>query len=214
MVCPGHESWHPSPEFYYEIGGGPMLDMGPYYVTALVNLLGPIERVTGSARITHPERTITSQPKYGKVMKVETPTHISGVMDFANGAIGTIIMSFDVWAAGLPCIEVFGTRGTLRVPDPNCFDGPVLLRRAGAQEWSEIPLTHAGDTGRGIGLADMAHALGDGHRPRASGDLAYHVLDVMLAFEDASRSGRHVQIQSMTERPAALPLNLKPGTIA
>lgn len=213
FTCPGHESWHQNPEFYYEIGGGPMLDMGPYYLTALVNLLGPIKRVAGSARITYPERTITSQPKYGKVIKVETPTHLSGVVDFASGAIGTLIMSFDVWAATLPRIEIFGTQGTLSVPDPNCFGGPVMIKRAGAEQWSEIPLTHAGDTGRGIGVADMAHGIVYGRPHRANGALAYHVLDVMQAFEDSSKSGRHIDIQSTVERPAPLPLNLKPGTL-
>ena len=137
MTCHGHESWHPDPEFYYEVGGGPMLDMGPYYLTALVNLMGPISRVTGSARITFPERIITSQPKYGKRIKVEAPTHVAGVMDFANGAVGTIITTFDVWAANLPRIEIYGTEGSLVVPDPNTFGGAVMVRRAGAQEWSE-----------------------------------------------------------------------------
>ena len=98
MMCHGHESWHPAPEFYYKAGGGPMLDMGPYYVTALVNMMGPVERVSGSAKITFKERLITSQPKNGTKIKVATPTHIAGIMDFKNGAIGTIITSFDVWS--------------------------------------------------------------------------------------------------------------------
>ena len=143
MVCHGHESWHPDPEFYYKVGGGPMFDMGPYYLTALVNLLGPVKRVTGSARITFPERTITSQPKNGTVITVDTPTHIAGVMDFAGGAVVTIIQSFDVWAHGLPCIEIYGTEGSLKVPDPNGFGGPVLVRKPGQGDWTEAPLTHS-----------------------------------------------------------------------
>jgi predicted dehydrogenase len=213
MTCHGHESWHPDPEFYYQVGGGPMLDMGPYYLTALVNLIGPIRRVTGSTRITFPERLITSQPKYGTRIKVEVATHVAGVMDFANGAIGTIITSFDVWAANLPRIEIYGTTGSLSVPDPNGFTGPVRIRRAGAAEWSEIPLTHSPDVGRGIGVADMAYALTYGRPHRASGELAYHVLDVMHAFEDASRSGCHVTIASACARPAPLPLGLEPGKL-
>ena len=191
MTCHGHESWHPDPEFYYEIGGGPMLDMGPYYLTAMINLAGPIARVTGSTRITFPERVITSQPKYGKHVKVETPTHIAGVMDFANGAVGTIITSFDVWYANLPRIEIYGTQGSLSVPDPNTFAGPVSVRRAGAADWSEIPLTHSDKVSRGIGVADMAYALRCGRPHRASSELAYHVLDVMHAFRGCVRKRIH-----------------------
>ncbi|MCC6445275.1 MAG: Gfo/Idh/MocA family oxidoreductase, partial [Armatimonadetes bacterium] len=191
MMGHGHESWHPDPEFYYQTGGGPMFDMGPYYLTALVSLLGPVSRVTGSARITFPKRTITSQPKSGQKIQVEVPTHIAGVMDFAGGAVGTIITSFDVWAASVPCIEIYGSAGTLAVPDPNGFGGPVRLRRPDDKEWQETPLTHRyGGQSRGIGVADMAYALRSGRPHRASGELAYHVLDTMHAFHDASREGR------------------------
>ncbi len=209
MMGHGPESWHPDPEFYYKIGGGPMFDMGPYYLTALVNLIGPVRRVTGSARITFPERTITSEPKHGTVIEVETPTHVAGVMDFENGAIGTIITSFDVWGADLPRIEIYGSTGSLSVPDPNTFGGPVRIRRAGAKEWSEVPLSHGySENARGVGLADMACALRSGRPHRASGELAYHVLDVMHAFHDASREGRHVEMASTCQRPAPLPLGL------
>jgi predicted dehydrogenase len=211
MTCHGHESWHPDPAFYYQLGGGPMLDMGPYYLTALVTLIGPIRRVTGSTRITFPERLITSQPHYGTRIKVETATHVAGVMDFANGAVGTIITSFDIWAANLPRVEIYGTEASLSVPDPNHFGGTVLLRRADASDWSQIPLTHSIDIGRGIGVADMAYALAGGKHHRASGKLAYHVLDVMHAFDDASQTGRHIEIESSCARPAALPLGLIPG---
>ena len=131
MLCHGPEGWHPNPEFYYEVGGGPMFDMGPYYLTALVNLVGPIRRVTSMARITFPERLITSEPKKGKKIIVETPTHIAGIMEFANGAIGTITTSFDVYGGRLPRIEIYGTKGTLAVPDPNGFGGEVWVRLAG-----------------------------------------------------------------------------------
>jgi len=205
MACRGHESWHPDPEFYYDIGGGPMLDMGPYYLTALVNLLGPVRRVSGSARITFPERLITSEPKKGTKIKVKTPTHIAGTLDFTSGAVGTVVMSFDVVAHRLPIIEVYGSEGTLLVPDPNGFGGPVRLRKMGDADWADVQLTHSDQVGRSMGVADMAHALRLGRKPRASGELCYHVLDVMMAFEDASRSGRHVDIASRCERPAALP---------
>jgi len=205
MACRGHETWHPDPEFYYDLGGGPMLDMGPYYLTALVNLLGPVRRVSGSARISFPERTITSQPKNGKKIQVMTPTHIAGTMDFANGAIGTVVMSFDVVAHCLPIIEIYGSEGTLLVPDPNGFGGPVRIRRMGDADFSEVRLTHSDQVGRSMGVADMAHGILRGRPHRASGDLAYHVLDVMHAFEDSSKSGRHVELQSRCERPAPLP---------
>ena len=213
MAGRGHESWHPSPEFYYKPGGGPMFDMGPYYLTALVNLLGPVSRVTASSRITFPERTITSEPLSGTVITVETATHIAGVVDFDNGTIGCVIMSFDVVAHNLPAIQIYGTEGSMSVPNPNTFRGPVRLRRIGDEDWREIPLTHWDEVGRGIGVADMAYALVHGRPHRASGELAFHVLEVMQAFEEASRSGRHVEIESTCTRPAPLPTGLQPGEL-
>ncbi len=208
MAGHGPEGWHPDPAFYYQVGGGPMFDMGPYYLTALVNLLGPVARATGSAQISFPERTITSQPKYGTVVKVEVPTHIAGVLDFANGAVATIITSFDVWGAHLPWIEIYGSEGSLSVPDPNGFVGPIMIRRAGAKEWSPVPDSHNYTRNRGIGVADMAYALRSGRPNRASGELTYHVLDIMHAIHDASRTGQHVQLASTCQRPAALPVGL------
>lgn len=214
MTCHGHESWHPDPEFYYKVGGGPMFDMGPYYLTAMVNLMGPVRRVTGAARITFPERLITSQPKYGTRIKVDVPTHVTGIMEFATGAIGTIVTSFDVWAAELPRIEIYGTEGSLSVPDPNGFGGPVRIFRPGGQGWMEVPLTHGyAENSRGIGVADMAYALRSGRPHRASGELAYHVLDLMHAFHDASSEGKHIILESSCERPAALPLGLPHGKL-
>lgn len=213
MMSHGHESWHPDPEFFYKPGGGPMFDMGPYYLTALVSLLGPVRRVTGSARITFPQRLITSEPKAGTVIDVEVPTHVAGVMDFAQGAVGTIITSFDVWGARLPRIEIYGTEGSLACPDPNTFGGPVLVKRRRG-EWAEVPLTHGyTENRRGLGVADMAYARRTGRPQRASGELAYHVLDVMCAFQEASESDRHVLLESACERPAPLPLGLREGVL-
>ncbi len=212
MTCHGHESWHPDPEFYYKVGGGPMFDMGPYYLTALVALMGPARRVTGSVRTTFATRTITSQPKYGTVINVDVPTHVAGVIDFANGAVATVITSFDVWAAKLPCIEIYGTTGSLSVPDPNGFGGPVMVRRAGAKDWSEVPLTHAhADNCRGIAVADMAKAIAANRPHRANGELAYHVLDMMHAVHDASKANQHVMLQSTCQQPAPLPMDLRNG---
>ena len=210
MLCHGHESWHPDPEFYYKVGGGPMFDMGPYYLTALVALIGPIRSVMGSARVTFPERTITSAPKYGTNVTVDVPTHVAGIMNFDNGAVGTITTSFDVWSnGGHPPIEIYGTEGSLLVPDPNGFGGPVKVRRMGASEWSEIPLSHGfADNARGIGVADMAYAIQSGRPHRSSGDLAFHVLEAMHAFHDSSSQGKLYDMQSRCERPAPLPLGL------
>ncbi len=214
MMNHGPEHWHPDPDFYYQVGAGPMFDMGPYYLTALVNLLGPIRRVTGSAQITTPERAITSEPKYGTLIRVNTPTHVAGLMDFASGAVGTIITSFDVWGSNLPRIEIYGTEGTVSVPDPNTFGGPVRLNRARQQEWEEIPLTHGyTENSRGIGVADMAAAIRSGRPHRANSALAYHALDLMHAFHDASRTGAHIDISSACDRPAPLPLGLAPGEV-
>lgn len=211
MLGHGPESWHPNPEFYYQRGGGPLFDMGPYYLTALIALLGPVRRVTGSTRTTFATRTATSEERYGAIIPVETATHIAAVLDFVNGAVVTLITSFDVWASTLPPIEVYGTRGSLQAPDPNRFGGVVSVRRAGVKEWSDMPLTHHYDeNSRGIGLAEMAYAMRAKRPQRASGALTYHVLDIMHAIEEASEAGRHIELTSTCERPRALPLGLLP----
>ncbi len=214
MMGHGHESWHPDPEFYYQPGGGPMFDMGPYYLTALVTLIGPVKRVTGSARITFPERTITSQPKRGQTIAVRVPTHVAGVLDFASGAIGTIVTSFDVWKHSMPCIEIYGSEGSLQVPDPNSFGGPVRIAKAGEKEWTDVPLTRPySRQSRGLGVADMAYAMQSGRPHRANSALTYHVLDIMHAIHDASNAGQHIPIESVCERPAPLPADLREGTL-
>ena len=213
MMCRGHESWHPDPEFYYKHGGGPMFDMGPYYLTALVALLGPVKRVTGATSMSFKERTITSEKKNGQVIDVEVPTHVTGLMDFASGAIGTIIQSFDVHTHRCPIIEIYGTEATMWVPDPNGFGGPVFI----GKDWEgrdEVALTHTSDpNGRGMGPADMAYALRTGRKHRASGQLGFHVLDIMWAFHDASDTGKHIELESTVEQPATVPAGLPEGEL-
>ncbi|WP_284644367.1 Gfo/Idh/MocA family protein [Paenibacillus silviterrae] len=215
MMGRGHEHWHPDPEFYYAKGGGPMFDMGPYYLTALVAMLGPIRQVSGMTKVSFPERTITSEKKYGQTIQVETPTHVAGLLDFHSGAIGTIITSFDVFGgAQLPRIEVYGSLGTISVPDPNTFGGPVRLKRHDAKEWMEIPLSHGyAENGRGLGVLDMAYAIRGGRLNRANGELAYHVLEAMHGFHDSSDQGKHYQMQSTCDRPKAMPSGLVKGIL-
>jgi predicted dehydrogenase len=216
MMCPGHESWHPSPEFYYEVGGGPMFDMGPYYLTALLNLLGPVKRITGGATITRPERVIGSEPKRGKKITVETPDHIVGTMEFTNGALGMIIQSFATYFAtydGKQPITIYGTDGTMRVPDPNGFDGSVHVRRTSDKDWIEMPHTFVKGYGRSVGLADMASAVRTGRPHRASLDQSFAVLDLMQGFLDSAIEGRAREPMSMYERPAPMPASLPFGTL-
>ncbi|SFV04715.1 Gfo/Idh/MocA family protein [Alicyclobacillus macrosporangiidus] len=215
LLKSGPESWHPDPEFFYQTGGGPLFDMGPYYLTALVHLLGPIRHVSGSARITFPERLITSEPKFGQRITVEVPTHVVAILEFDNGAIGNLITSFDVIHSEITRkIEIYGTEGTLSVPDPNTFGGPVRIRRQGAERWDEIPLTHGySDNSRGIGVADMAHALRTGRAHRVHGEMAFHILEVMHGIYTSSASGHKYEVTSTCQRPSPLPMGLLPWTL-
>ncbi len=215
MLCGGHEGWHPSPEFYYKVGGGPMFDMGPYYLTALVTLLGSVKRVAGATRISFPTRTITSQPKAGQVIEVETPTHLTSVLEFESGAIGQLTTSFDVQASSLPNIEIYGSKGSMQVPDPNTFGGPIRIKLKGEEEWKEVPLTHSfAENSRGVGILDIAYSIAKNRPHRASGALAYHVLDVMHAVHESSDQGKFIQLTSQVERPAAFAAGQPEGEIA
>ncbi len=197
MICRGHETWHPDPEFYYTYGGGPMLDMGPYYVTALVNLIGRVKAVTGVTKISFPKRTITSQPLAGTVIDVTAPTYITGIMHFENGAIANLTTTFDVYKSNSHNIEIYGSKGTLFVPDPNCFGGPITYFNGETKEIEEIPLAFDyEENSRALGLADMAKAIKTGRAPRASYKQTLHVLEVMEAFDKSSKEGRTVEIAS------------------
>jgi len=213
MLSHGPESWHPNPDFFYKPGGGPMFDMGPYYITALVSMLGPIAEVSAKARASFDKRIATSEALMGHEIEVEVPTHYSGTLSFASGAIGTMVVSFDVWQANVPRIEIFGSEGTISVPDPNRFDGPVRIWTAEDKEWKDVPLTHAHEVGRSIGIADMAKAIRAGRPHRASGDLAYHALEVMESYGKSSDSGQAVKLSSAPERPAPLAPGLPAGQI-
>ena len=205
MLWPGHESWHPDPAFYYQKGGGPMFDMGPYYLTALIHLMGSVNSVVGSARASFSTRTITSEPKAGQVIEVEVPTHVVSIMNFASGAVGEITTSFDVWHSKVPWITVYGSEGSLNVPDPNGFGGEVEVRGKEDKEWRKVPLTRPfAENSRGIGVLDMAHAIADAQPHRASGELAYHVLDIMHSIHDSSEKGRRIELSSQCPQPTPL----------
>jgi len=209
FMCPGHERWHPNPAFYYETGGGPMLDMGPYYITNLINLLGPVDKVAGFAHAPRQERLITSQPRHGETIPVHVATHVAGVVAFRSGAVVQITMSFDVAGHKHLPMEIYGTEGTLLVPDPNFFGGEVqLLKTGGDFEPQALSAPYADGNYRSLGVADMAYAIREGRPHRASGDLALHVLEVMEAFKTASDSGNAVSITTTVERPAPLDQSL------
>lgn len=190
MLCHGHESWHPDPAFYYQHGGGPMMDMGPYYLTALTNLLGSVTQVTSVARQSFPQRTITSQPHYGEVVKVEVPTHVNGILQFENGAVGTITTSFDVYYPQQARLEIYGTEGTLFVPDPNCFGGPLELLKPTDDGVRQIPLCFGyRENSRALGLDGMARALREGSDSFAcSCRRTFHVLELL---EKLAQGGTH-----------------------
>ena len=219
FLSQGLESWHPNPAFFFAHGGGPMHDMGPYYLTQLVNLLGPVSRVCAVASIGNPTRTVTSQPLAGQVIEVSVPTTVNGVMQFASGANVSISTSFDVWAHQRPHIEIYGTDGSLQGVNPNFFGGsPQWAGRDG--QWQPLDITahpfhldnHSLRSGarvanyRMVGLIDMAVALQQGRPHRASGAMALHVLELMDAFGRSSAEGRHVTLQTAAPRPAPVPL--------
>ncbi len=205
FMCPGHERWHPAPDFYYQAGGGPVLDMAPYYLTDLVNLLGPVARVSAMTSMPKKERTITSLPRRGQKIPVQVATHAAGILEFASGALVQVSMSFDVAAHRHLPIEIYGSEGTLVVPDPNGFGGEIEFARA-KDKWvklkSEFPYGDANY--RSIGLADMAHAIRTNRPHRASGALALHVLEVMEAFDRSAKAGKAIPIATGSERPAPL----------
>lgn len=202
MTTPGHERWHPDPEFYYQRGGGPLLDMGPYYLTSLVHLLGPVRRVVGVSARSRAERTIGAGPRAGTAFPVDIDTHVTGVLEHEGGALTTLMMSFDIWAARLPSIELYGSSGSLSVPDPNYFAGDVRLFTAGGEAWRVLPprAGYAG-AGRGVGLLELAEALAEDRPHRTGADVALHVLDVMESMQASALAGASVPVRTTCVRP-------------
>lgn len=233
VLTHGHEWFHPGPEFFYQQGAGPLLDIGPYYVTALLSLLGPVKRCSAMSKKTFATRTIHSEPLRGKTFPVEMDTHITANLEFSSGAIATLVTGFDTWDSELPRMEIYGTKGTLCIRDidpldgPNLFGGAVLLRTEREYRWKdmprpqsypypdwiEVPQEHRfGETShktnsRGIGLVDMAYGITKQRAARASGEMALHSLELMHGILDSAKNGRFNSLHSSFERPAALPVN-------
>ncbi len=212
----GPDGYHVKPHFFYQAGGGPMLDVGVYYLTTIIQSLGPVKRVNAMTKTTFAKRTVLTEGPYkGEEFNVEVPTHVSGSLEFKNGAIGTIITSWDMRGGHtLPAIEIHGTKGSIRVPDPNAFDGTPRLMAAGEAEkgWQDVDTsTHMQGYDRGVGAVDLLSSLKTGRTHRASGSLAYHVLDVALSLYDAADSGKTVDVNSTVERPIPLPQNMNKG---
>lgn len=209
--APGHELWHPAPAFYYQPGGGPLFDMGPYYLTSLVTFFGPVVRVSGAASRSTRERTVATGPLAGSRIPVEVDTHVTAILEHASGVISTVTVSFEVWATRTPKFEVYGTAGTIAVPDPNMFSDTVQLATADHREFREVPVSAGyADAGRGYGLADLARAVETGRPERASGELAFHVLEIMESVVRAGATHSVVELSSTAARPAPVPLGAHP----
>lgn len=214
FTCRGYEHWHPNIDPFYSHGGGPMLDIGPYLITTLISIFGPARRVSASA-----QRFSETRPRPNGLgdISVDVMTHVSGTIDFHSGAVATVVTSWEMWAANLPHVEIYGTTGTIGAPNPDHFTGLPNLRRGeardlsidmyppGGGDWRPMPMTHRGDIGRSLGIAEMAHALRTGTKSRSDMEFGYHALEVMLAFEQSSSLGQHVDIVSTCDRPASLP---------
>ncbi len=208
----GPENWHPNPGFFFEPGGGPLLDIGPYYLTTLVCFLGPVRRVAGMARILYPTRTADRGPRAGETFNVSTPTFVAALIEFESGTQATLVNSFGIWGHDLPNMQLYCTKGILSVPDPNYFGGPVRIRPDEDESvWREVPLLYHHTEGpgnfRGLGVIEMARGLRRGEKPRASGELAYHVLDVMESIRESYATGRHIEVHSRFPPPSPLPLD-------
>jgi predicted dehydrogenase len=225
MISYGTETWHSSPEFFYKKGSGPMLDMGPYYITALVSLLGPISKTACFASIGNKTRKIYSNPLRGQFISAEVPTSYSGIMEFESGVHANINMTFDAWMSSLPKLEIYGTEGTLLLPDPNMFGGKVKIFRkekvldslglyhgqekeysTAYEDLQEMPqiFQQPSEYIRGLGVLDMAYALVNGRKHRTSEELIYHVTEAMLSFDDAAQDGTVYHMTSTCSRPHPL----------
>ena len=216
VMSPGMEMWHPNPDFFFLPGGGPILDLGPYYIANLINLIGPVKRVGAMTSMASPTRTITSQPRHGEIIPVKTPTTIQALLEFVSGARITLTASWDVWSHRHANMELYGTEGSLYVPDPNFFGGTV---EASGRDKDIKPLENwahpfgvanqespSGPRAnyRTAGLADLAASLIDGRDARCSLDRTLHGVDVMTSILKSGEEGRFIDLSTTCTQPAAL----------
>ncbi|MBT4645752.1 MAG: Gfo/Idh/MocA family oxidoreductase, partial [Pelagibacteraceae bacterium] len=220
MAVPGHEMWHPNPDFYYKYGGGPILDMGPYYFTALVSLLGSVVNVDSKIKSVYEKRVIGSGNRKGQEIKVDIPTSIISHLEFKSGALIDTFFSFDIWKHNKSHIELYGDKGSLSVPDPNMFGGELLKCASKGGEWESIPTTHMNlgkynieknhervnedptvANYRGIGVSEMIDSIKKGKKNRCSGELSLHVLDIMDSILESGKSRKKVNLRSECEKP-------------
>lgn len=214
MICRGHETWHPDPDFYYQAGGGPMMDMGPYYITALVSLLGRVERLTAAGKKTFKKRLITSDPHAGETVDVAVDTYVLGMMQFESGALASIFTTFDVYYPGQARLEIYGSEGTMILPDPNTFGGPIRIFRPESGMSEELPiLFDYAKNSRGLGLADMAAAISAGRAARAGEQQIMHVLDVLTGFERSAKSGQWLDMETPYTRHEPMKKAELPGRL-
>ncbi len=205
MANHGMEMWHPDPDFYYQPGGGPLLDMGPYYITALTNLLGGIKSVYGYARTSYPTRLITAEPHVGEIIRVNTPTHIESILHFDSGVSVSLLTSFDIYSSKQTNLEIYGTKGTLYVPDPNWFGGDIVFFNGETGKSEEYPLAFGfSENSRCLGLADMAKHLEDGSVGRTTYKQTFHVLEAMMSVMKSAETGMPVTLTSHFEREAPM----------
>ncbi|MEG0751253.1 MAG: Gfo/Idh/MocA family oxidoreductase [Oscillospiraceae bacterium] len=215
LIKRGVETWHPNPNFLYQPGAGPLLDMGPYYIGTLLQMMGRIKTVSGQAGISFKQRVITSQPHFGETIEVNVPTYVNSLLEFDSGALGTLTMTFDVHKARLPFIEIYGSEGSISVPDPNCFGGtPILLYRPERGEWLEMPFMFGySENSRGLGISDMCRAMRTGRAARANGQAASHTIEIIESILKSSEQGKKIVLESQYERPAPMVNSLKTGVL-
>jgi predicted dehydrogenase len=212
VMSSGMEDWHPNPDFFFQKGGGPILDLGPYYICNLVQLLGPVKKVTSFTGVASETRTIQNGPRNGETVPVETPTTIHSVLSFESGAIITLLASWDVWASNHPIMELYGTEGTMDLPDPNFFGGTLTITERSSdpieKSWDHpfnIPNFEETQANyRGAGLADMAIAIAEGRPHRCNDDFATHVVEVMTAILEAGETGTVLTMTTTCDRPEVL----------
>lgn len=212
VLSPGMEMWHPNPDFFFQPGAGPVLDLGPYYISNLVQLIGPVKSITAMSSSAFAERTITNGARNGETVPVDTPTNIHAILEFESGAIVTLGASWDVWAHRHENMELYGTEGSLYVPDPNFFGGDVLAVQPGKDPAPVTDMDHpfgvANDDGRAnyrtSGLAEMAQAISENRPHRCNGEFALHVVDVMTGILTAGETGERVSPSTTCARPEAL----------